>query len=108
MNTRSHKPIIAVLATIAMALLIVPQAHADKKKKKEPAPPTKKTEQYPDDRSSPDRHEQAGVAAAAGRATHQVRQRSVWRGTAESPGRTKGAKEETELDGQSGRTADNG
>ncbi len=33
MNTRSHKPIIAVLATIAIGLLMVPVAHADKKKK---------------------------------------------------------------------------
>ena len=38
MNTRSHKPIIAMLATIAITLLMVTMAHADKKKKKEPAP----------------------------------------------------------------------
>ncbi len=40
MNTRSHKPILAVLSAIAIALLMVPMAQADKKKKKDPAPTT--------------------------------------------------------------------
>jgi DNA-binding beta-propeller fold protein YncE len=44
MNTRSHKPMIAALATIAIASLMVPAVHADKKKKKEAAPAPKAVE----------------------------------------------------------------